>query len=169
MVARDGTYIELRCDCCRLLQRSSTAKMKSWHFRQLFPTPPEPLPKVSSSYTAMAQYGDIWMMSASSTLTCPMRSFRMDSLLADTLILWKSHCAGYDVQRRRALKIFRGSRKPFRARAKTVRLPAGITVRLHPGIVFAFTTESRSPCPGIRSFTDGVGNVNDRKGLAWRA
>src|SRR5229473_123906 len=39
------------------------------------------------------------------------------------------------------------SRKPFRDRAKTVRLPTGITVRLQPGIVFVFTPErfSRSP------------------------
>jgi hypothetical protein len=32
-------------------------------------------------------------------------------------------------------------RKPFRARAKTIRLPAGITVRLQPGILFVFTPE----------------------------
>ena len=84
----------------------------------------------------------------------------MDSLLAGTLILpWRVHCAGYDVQRLGAAeKTFRASRKPFRARAKTVRLPVGIavhlqpgiTVRLHPGIVFTFTPESFSPSPGIR-------------------
>jgi len=44
-------------------------------------------------------------------------------------------------------KTFRATRKPFRARAKTVRLPAGITVRLQPGIVFVFTPESFSRSP----------------------
>src|SRR5437868_15242150 len=45
------------------------------------------------------------------------------------------------------VKTFRATRKPFRDRAKTVRLPAGITVRLQPGILFVFTPErfSRSP------------------------
>src|SRR6266853_3137057 len=73
----------------------------------------------------------------------------MDSLLAGTLILpWRVHCAGYDVQRRSAAeKTFRATRKPFRARAKTVRLPAGITVRLQPGIPFVFTPESFSRSP----------------------
>src|SRR5450755_4655724 len=73
----------------------------------------------------------------------------MDSLLAGTLILpWRVHCAGYDVQRRGAAeKTFRATRKPFRARAKTVRLPVGITVRLQPGIPFAFTPESFSRSP----------------------
>ena len=49
-------------------------------------------------------------------------------------------------------KTFRASRKPFRARAKTVRLPAGITVRLQPGILFVFTPErfSRSPRNPVR-------------------
>src|ERR1700730_7324491 len=44
-------------------------------------------------------------------------------------------------------KTFRASRKPFRARAKTVRLPPGITVRLQPGILFVFTQESFSRSP----------------------
>src|SRR5579859_4832113 len=44
-------------------------------------------------------------------------------------------------------KTFRASRKPFRAQAKTVRLPAGITVRLQPGILFVFTPESFSRSP----------------------
>src|SRR3984893_17550273 len=44
-------------------------------------------------------------------------------------------------------KTFRASRKPFRARAKTVRLPPGIAVRLQPGIPFAFTPESFSRSP----------------------
>src|ERR1700682_768478 len=44
-------------------------------------------------------------------------------------------------------KTFRATRKPFRARAKTVRLPVGITVRLQPGIPFAFTPESFSRSP----------------------
>src|SRR5450755_4257951 len=78
----------------------------------------------------------------------------MDSLLAGTLILpWKGHCAGYDVQRRCACGNHSGqSRKPFRDRTKTVRLPAGITVRLQPGIVFVFTPErfSRSPRNPVR-------------------
>jgi hypothetical protein len=74
----------------------------------------------------------------------------MDSLLAGTLILpWKGHCAGYDVQRRRAVETFRGSRKPFRDQAKTVRLPAGITVRLQPGILFVFTRNRFRVHPGI--------------------
>jgi putative transposase len=74
----------------------------------------------------------------------------MDSLLAGTLILpWKGHCAGYDVQRRRAVETFRGSRKPFRDQAKTVRLPAGITVRLQPGILFVFTRNRFRAHPGI--------------------
>jgi hypothetical protein len=44
-------------------------------------------------------------------------------------------------------KTFRASRKRFRARPKTVRLPVGITVRLQPGIPFAFTPESFSRSP----------------------
>src|SRR5271170_625124 len=49
-------------------------------------------------------------------------------------------------------RTFRGSRKPFRDWAKTVRLPAGITVRLQPGILFVFTPEcfSRSPRNPVR-------------------
>src|SRR5258708_19666949 len=73
----------------------------------------------------------------------------MDSLLAGTLILpLEGSLCRYDVQRRCACGNHSGpSRKPFRDRAKTVRLPAGITVRLQPGIVFAFIPEcfSRSP------------------------
>src|SRR3984957_20065357 len=45
------------------------------------------------------------------------------------------------------LKTSRASRKRFRARAKTVRLPVGIAVRLQPGIPFAFTPESFSRSP----------------------
>jgi tetratricopeptide (TPR) repeat protein len=45
------------------------------------------------------------------------------------------------------LKTFRALRKAFRDRTKTVRLPAGITVRVQPGIVFAFTPESFSRSP----------------------
>ena len=44
-------------------------------------------------------------------------------------------------------KTFRASRKRFRARAKTVRLPVGITVHLQPGILFVFTPESFSRSP----------------------
>src|ERR1700682_2781587 len=44
-------------------------------------------------------------------------------------------------------KTFRATRKPFRARAKTVRLPVGIAVRLQPGILFVFTPESFSRSP----------------------
>src|SRR5271155_1186086 len=44
-------------------------------------------------------------------------------------------------------RTFRGSRKPFREQAKTVRLPAGITIRLQPGILFVFTPESFSRSP----------------------
>ncbi len=44
-------------------------------------------------------------------------------------------------------KTFRATRKPFRARAKTVRLPVGIAVRLQPGIPFVFTSESFSRSP----------------------
>src|SRR5258707_14439021 len=75
--------------------------------------------------------------------------FRMDSLLAGKLFLpfggrLACHC---DVQRRCLWKSFRASRKPFRAPAKTVRLRAGITVRLQPGILFVFTPESFSRSP----------------------
>src|SRR5580692_3408030 len=45
------------------------------------------------------------------------------------------------------LKTSRASRKRFRARAKTVRLPVGIAVRLQPGIPFVFTPESFSRSP----------------------
>jgi hypothetical protein len=45
------------------------------------------------------------------------------------------------------VKTFRATRTPFRARAKTVRLPAGIAVRLQPGIPFVFTPESFSRSP----------------------
>jgi hypothetical protein len=41
-----------------------------------------------------------------------------------------------------APKTFQGSRKPFRARPKTIRLPAGI--------ILAFTAQARSPCPRMR-------------------
>ena len=44
-------------------------------------------------------------------------------------------------------KTFRATRKLFRARAKIVRLPVGIAVRLQPGIPFAFTPESFSRSP----------------------
>ena len=44
-------------------------------------------------------------------------------------------------------KTFRATRKPFRARAKTVRLHPGIAVRLQPGIPFVFTPESFSRSP----------------------
>jgi hypothetical protein len=86
----------------------------------------------------------------------------MDSLLAGTLILPKRvHCAGNDVQRRRAFKNIPGiaktipgsgeNRSPSRRNrcSPSARNP----VRLHPGIVFAFTPESFSPCPGIRSYS----------------
>src|SRR5271156_6499297 len=75
----------------------------------------------------------------------------MDSLLAGTLILpWRVHCAGCDVQRRSACGNHSGpSRKPFRGRAKTVRLPPGITVRLQPGILFVFTRNRFHVHPGI--------------------
>src|SRR5260221_8751585 len=72
----------------------------------------------------------------------------MDSLLAGTLILpWRVHCAGVMSSAVVPTKTFRASRKPFRARAKTVRLPAGIAVRLQPGIPFVFTPESFSRSP----------------------
>jgi hypothetical protein len=45
------------------------------------------------------------------------------------------------------VKTFRATRKPFRARAKTVRLPVGITVRLQPGNLFVFIPESFSRSP----------------------
>src|SRR6202051_1462246 len=45
------------------------------------------------------------------------------------------------------LKTSRASRKRFRARAKTVRLPVGIAVRLQPGIPFVFTPKSFSRSP----------------------
>src|SRR5689334_21858141 len=63
------------------------------------------------------------------------------------------------------VEIIRGSsRKPSGIWRKTVRLPAGITVRLLPGILFVFTPERssrsppefRSPCPGIRIFGSKV-------------
>jgi hypothetical protein len=87
--------------------------------------------------------------------------FRMDSLLAGTRFLpWEIHCAGVNVQRHCVCGNHPGpSRKPFRARANAVRLSAGITVRLQPGIVFTFAPEpfsrpSRNPVhlrPGILS------------------
>jgi hypothetical protein len=58
------------------------------------------------------------------------------------------------------LKTFRASRKRFRARAKTVRLPVGIAVRLQPGIPFAFTPESfsRSPRNPFRLAPESAGS-----------
>src|SRR5687767_1491923 len=65
----------------------------------------------------------------------------MDSLLAGTLILpWRVHCAGYDVQRRRACQKLSGhreidsglGRKPF---------------AFPPESLFAFSPESCSPSP----------------------
>src|ERR1700686_5236584 len=83
----------------------------------------------------------------------------MDSLLAGTLILpWRVHCAGYDVQRRCACQNIPGNAKAIPgsgenrspSRRNRCSPSARNPVRLHPGIVFAFTPESRSPCPGIR-------------------
>jgi hypothetical protein len=68
----------------------------------------------------------------------------MDSLLAGTLILpWRVHCAGYDVQRRRARQKHSGQReshsglgrKPFAFPSESL---------------FAFSPESRSPSPRNR-------------------
>jgi hypothetical protein len=53
----------------------------------------------------------------------------------------------------RPVEIIPGHREhPFRDRAKTVRVPAGIAVRLQPGILFVFTPErcSRSPRNPVR-------------------
>ncbi|MFN9296177.1 MAG: hypothetical protein ACK6DZ_00510, partial [Acidobacteriota bacterium] len=51
-------------------------------------------------------------------------------------------------QRRRARGNHSGpSRKQFRGGTKTIRVPAGIFVRVGPGIVFAFTPERFSPSP----------------------
>jgi len=89
----------------------------------------------------------------------------MDSLLAGTLILpWKGHCAGYDVQRRRAVKNIPGIAKTIPglgencspSRRNRCSPSARNPIHLHPGIVFAFTPESRSPCPGIRNVQGDV-------------
>jgi hypothetical protein len=70
------------------------------------------------------------------------------------VIFGKHRWASSGARRSLALwKIIPGSsRKPFRDRAKTARLPAGITVRLQPGILFAFAPErfSRSPRNRVR-------------------
>src|SRR6185369_13473987 len=81
-------------------------------------------------------------------------SFRMDNLLAGTRFPpWEVHCAGMMSSAACPVEIIPGSsRKLFRDRAKTVRLPAGITVRHQPGIPFVFTPErfSRSPRNRVR-------------------
>jgi hypothetical protein len=63
------------------------------------------------------------------------------------------------VQRRSACQNIRATRTPLRDRTKNCSpsrrnhcsRSARNPVRLHSGIVFAFTPKSRSPCPGIRS------------------
>jgi hypothetical protein len=69
----------------------------------------------------------------------------VDSLPAGTLpliLLGRVHCAGYDVQRRRAFENIPGIAKTIPDRAKIIRLLAAPTVRLQPGIVLAFIPES---------------------------
>ena len=82
-------------------------------------------------------------------------SFRMDSLLgrqADPPLAGEVSCH-CDVQRRNGLwKLFRTNSNAIPDRANAVRLPAGITVRFQPGIVFAISSErcSRSPRNPVR-------------------
>jgi hypothetical protein len=84
----------------------------------------------------------------------------MDSLLAGTLILpWRVHCAGYDVQRRRACRNIPGIVKTIPGSGeKLFAFPPESLFAFPPGILFVFTPErfSRSPrnhcspSPGIR-------------------
>jgi hypothetical protein len=72
----------------------------------------------------------------------------MDSLLAGKLPPFQGRLACHcDVQRRCVVKNIPGIVKAIPGSGETVRLPAGITVRLQPGISFVFTPESFSRLP----------------------
>src|ERR1700722_15411561 len=94
----------------------------------------------------------------------------MDSLLAGTLILPKRvHCAGYDVQRRRALKKIPGiaktipgsgeNRSPSRRNhcSPSARNP----VRVHPGILFALPRN-----PHLGTAVGGGGRESNAKAVS---
>src|SRR5664279_4402843 len=70
---------------------------------------------------------------------------------------WKGPLPDVDVQRRLPVENVPGaSRTAFRGQPKSVRLQPGIRVRLAPGILFGFTPECCSPCPGIRMDNHGI-------------
>src|SRR5947207_15069211 len=77
----------------------------------------------------------------------------MESLMTGNLILpLEGSLCRYGVQRRSACRNHSGLiAKPIPRSGETVRLPAGITVRLQPVMLFTFAPESFSPSPGIRN------------------
>jgi hypothetical protein len=126
-------------------------------------------------------------------------SFRMDSLLAGTLILpWRVHCAGYDVQRRCACQNIPGNakaipgsgenrspsrrnrcspsaRNPVRLRPESARSALDEMARGHAGrnpSPLMPKMESTSDIPGgpnLMCCCDRLPNCRWRPGFDWRS
>src|ERR1035437_8408923 len=62
---------------------------------------------------------------------------------------WKGPLPGVDVQRRYLWKTFRGKPNSIPGSARKCSASARNPVRLHPGMLFGFSPESCSTCPGV--------------------
>src|SRR5450759_3220369 len=62
---------------------------------------------------------------------------------------WKGPLPGVDVQRRYLWKTFRGKPNSIPGSARKCSASALNPVRLHPGMLFGFSPESCSTCPGM--------------------
>src|ERR1035437_8038431 len=62
---------------------------------------------------------------------------------------WKGPLPGVDVQRRYLWKTFRGKPNRIPGSARKCSASARNPVRLHPGMLFGFSPESCSTCPGM--------------------
>src|ERR1035437_6487024 len=62
---------------------------------------------------------------------------------------WKGPLPGVDVQRRYLWKTFRGKPNSIPGSARKCSASARNPVRLHPGMLFGFSPESCSTCPGM--------------------
>src|ERR1035437_6146479 len=62
---------------------------------------------------------------------------------------WKGPLPGVDVQRRYLWKTFRGKPTSIPGSARKCSASARNPVRLHPGMLFGFSPESCSTCPGM--------------------
>src|ERR1035437_5797469 len=62
---------------------------------------------------------------------------------------WKGPLPGVDVQRRYLWKTFRGKPNSIPGSARKCSASARSPVRLHPGMLFGFSPESCSTCPGM--------------------